>query len=118
MKAIKLGYIGSVLYTVETVVGRTRVQVPLSQQNNINTKTFVIFVLILQQIEGNLIYPKVMGNRVHLPGMWVLAAVTVGGGIAGPIGMLLSVPLASTAYMLIKEATVKREEKLKKIEEE
>ena len=79
---------------------------------------FVVFLIILQQIEGNLIYPKVMGNRVHLPGMWVLAAVTVGGGIAGPIGMLLSVPLASTAYMLIKEATVNREEKLKKIEEE
>ena len=44
--------------------------------------------------------------------------IIIGGGIAGPIGMLLSVPLASTAYMLIKEATVKREEKLKKIEEE
>lgn len=73
---------------------------------------FVVFLIILQQLEGNLIYPRVMGSRVNLPGMWILAAVTVGGGIAGPIGMLLSVPVASTAYVLIKEATVKREEKL------
>ncbi len=70
---------------------------------------FVIFLLILQQIEGNLIYPKVMGSRVNLPGMWILAAVTVGGGISGPFGMLLSVPVASTAYILFKEATLRRE---------
>ncbi len=73
---------------------------------------FVIFLVILQQLEGNLIYPRVMGSKVNLPGMWILAAVTVGGAIAGPIGMLISVPLASTTYVLIKEATVKREEKL------
>lgn len=73
---------------------------------------FVIFLVVLQQLEGNLIYPKVMGSKVNLPGMWILAAVTVGGALAGPIGMLISVPLASTAYVLIKEATAKREEKL------
>ena len=72
---------------------------------------FIVFLLILQQIEGNVIYPKVMGSRVNLPGMWILAAVTVGGGIGGPAAMLLSVPVASTAYILFKEATVKREEK-------
>lgn len=74
---------------------------------------FIIFLLILQQIEGNVIYPKVMGSRVNLPGMWILAAVTVGGGIGGPVGMLLSVPVASTAYTLFKEATAKREDKNK-----
>lgn len=73
---------------------------------------FIVYLLILQQLEGNLIYPKVMGSRVNLPGMWILAAVTIGGGIAGPIGMLLSVPIASTLYVLIKEATLKREMKL------
>lgn len=73
---------------------------------------FVVFLLILQQLEGNLIYPKVMGSRVNLPGMWILAAVTVGGGIAGPIGMLLSVPIASTIYVLLREATEKREQAL------
>lgn len=75
---------------------------------------FVIYIVILQQIEGNLIYPKVMGSRVNLPGMWILAAVTVGGGIAGPVGMLLSVPLASTAYVLVREATAEREKKISK----
>lgn len=70
---------------------------------------FVIFILVLQQFEGNVIYPKVMGSRVNLPGMWILAAVTVGGGIAGPIGMLLSVPIASTLYILFREATEERE---------
>lgn len=74
---------------------------------------FLIFIVVLQQLEGNLIYPRVMGSRVNLPGMWILAAVTVGGGIAGPIGMLLSVPIASTVYVLVREATDKREKTLK-----
>ncbi|MBQ8538953.1 MAG: AI-2E family transporter [Ruminococcus sp.] len=72
---------------------------------------FVVFILVLQQIEGNVIYPKVMGNSVSLPSMWILAAVTIGGGIAGAIGMLLSVPIASTIYTLVCEATQKRESK-------
>ena len=75
---------------------------------------FLVYIIVLQQLEGNLIYPRVMGSRVNLPGMWILAAVTVGGGIAGPVGMLLSVPIASTVYVLVKEATNKREKALKK----
>ncbi len=73
---------------------------------------FIIYLLILQQLEGDLIYPKVMGSRVNLPAIWIMAAVTIGGELAGPLGMLLSVPVASTAYVLIKEATLKRENKL------
>ena len=65
--------------------------------------------MILQQVEGNLIYPKVVGSKINLPAMWVLAAVTVGGNLAGPFGMLLGVPAASAAYELLKEATAKRE---------
>ena len=78
----------------------------------IKTVIFVAFLLILQQLEGNIIYPRVMGSRVNLPGMWILAAVTIGGGIAGSIGMLLSVPISSTIYVLVREATKKREQKL------
>ena len=63
---------------------------------------FILFILILQQLEGNLIYPKVVGNSVGLPGVWVLAAVTIGGGLYGIPGMLIGVPLAATAYALIK----------------
>ena len=73
---------------------------------------FVIYLLILQQIEGNIIYPKVMGGKVNLPAMWVLAAVTIGGGIAGPFGMLLGVPVTSTIYVLAKEATENRERRI------
>ncbi|MBR5479374.1 MAG: AI-2E family transporter [Clostridia bacterium] len=70
---------------------------------------FLVFLIILQQIEANLIYPRVMGSRVNLPAMWILAAITIGGGIYGAVGMLLSVPIASTLYILLKEATIKRE---------
>ncbi len=64
---------------------------------------FLVFILILQQIEGNLIYPKVVGSSLGLPALWVLAAVTVGGGVLGIVGMLLAVPLAATIYRILKE---------------
>lgn len=70
---------------------------------------FLIFLMTLQQIEGNLIYPKVVGAKINLPAMWVLAAITVGGNLAGPIGMLLGVPAAASVYTLLKEATDKRD---------
>ncbi len=64
---------------------------------------FLIFIVVLQQIEGNLIYPKVVGSSIGLPGIWVLAAVTVGGGVMGIWGMLIGVPMAAAIYRLIKE---------------
>lgn len=78
-------------------------------QSPVKALIFVIFFIVLQQIEGNIIYPKVMGSRVNLPAMWILVAVTLGGSIAGPMGMLLSVPVASTMYVLIKEVTAQKE---------
>lgn len=66
---------------------------------------FVIFLLILQQVEGNVIYPKVVGSKIGLPGMWVLAAVTIGGGLGGVLGLFLGVPAFSVLYTLINEAT-------------
>jgi len=65
---------------------------------------------VLQQIEGNLIYPKVVGTSIGLPGMWVLVAVTVGGVIMGIMGMLVMVPLVSVLYTLLREITYKRVE--------
>ena len=61
---------------------------------------FVVFVIILQQIEGNLIYPKVVGKSIGLPGMWVLLSVTVGGSVGGILGMLIATPLCSLLYAL------------------
>jgi len=62
-----------------------------------------VFLVLLQQFEGNIIYPRVVGSSMGLPGIWVLAAVTVGGGIAGIAGMLIGVPLAATVYRLVKD---------------
>lgn len=62
---------------------------------------FILFIIVLQQLEGNLIYPRVVGSSIGLPGMWVLAAVTIGGGLMGIPGMLLGVPLAATVYKLL-----------------
>ena len=62
---------------------------------------FVMFIIILQQLEGNLIYPKVVGKSVGLPGIWVLVAVTVGASINGVLGMLLSVPICSIIYSIV-----------------
>lgn len=64
---------------------------------------FLIFIVVLQQIEGNLIYPRVVGSSLGLPGLWVLAAITIGGGILGIPGMLLGVPMAAVAYRLLSE---------------
>ncbi len=69
---------------------------------------FVIMFLLLQQIEGNMIYPKVVGSSIGLPGMWVLLAVAVGGDLMGVSGMLIMIPLASVLYALLREFTQKR----------
>ena len=62
---------------------------------------FIVFIVVLQQLEGNLIYPRVVGSSMGLPGIWVLAAVAIGGGIMGVAGMLLGVPLAAVIYRII-----------------
>jgi predicted PurR-regulated permease PerM len=64
--------------------------------------------LILQQIENNLIYPRVVGTSIGLPGMWVLLAVAVGGELMGVAGMFLMIPFASVLYTLLREVTNSR----------
>ncbi len=71
--------------------------------NPMQALAFVILFLVLQQIEGNLIYPHVVGNSVGLPSMWVLFAVTVGGSLMGVAGMLIFIPLMSVLYSLLRE---------------
>lgn len=69
---------------------------------------FAVLFLVLQQIEGNLIYPKVVGNSVGLPSIWVLMAVSVGGSLFGVMGMLVFIPLLSTGYALLRDSVNKR----------
>lgn len=76
---------------------------------------FLILFIVLQQVEGNLIYPHVVGNSVGLPSIWVLAAVTVGGSLMGIVGMLIFIPVVSTVYALLREDVNRRNGKMLKV---
>ena len=89
----------------------------IAVQNPMLAIGFIIFIIILQQIEGNIIYPKVVGNSVGLPGIWVLVAVTVGAALWGIPGIAISVPLASIIYALIRESVDNRLSEKKEKEE-
>lgn len=81
---------------------------------------FIIFVLIVQQLENNLIYPRVVGKSVGLPGMWVLLSVTVGGSIGGLLGLIIATPLCSVLYVLISQTVndrIRKNKVVKKIQE-
>ena len=80
-------------------------------ENPIQAIWFVIFIIILQQIESNAIYPRIMGKQVGLPSVWVLASVTIGGGLFGIPGIIISVPLCSVLYTLIGNWIIIRLEK-------
>lgn len=71
---------------------------------------FVVFLVVLQQLEGNLIYPKVVGGSLGLPAIWVLAAVTIGGALMGIMGMLIGVPIAAAVYRLIRDDMRRKEQ--------
>ncbi len=77
---------------------------------------FVVFIVILQQLEGNLIYPKVVGKSVGLPGIWVLTAVSIGGTVGGVLGILLSVPTCAVLYCLLSQLVNTRIKKKEKLE--
>lgn len=66
---------------------------------------FMLFIIVLQQLEGDFIYPRVVGKSVGLPGIWVLVAVTIGGAAFGILGMLFAVPITSIAYTMLRRET-------------
>ena len=76
---------------------------------------FLVFLIVLQQVEGNLIYPKVVGKSVGLPGIWVLAAVTLVGGAFGILGMLLGVPICAVIYSLGNAFILRRTKHIKNV---
>lgn len=77
-------------------------------ENPILAVWFVVMFLVIQQLEGNLIYPRIVGNSVGLPSIWVLAAVSLGGSLFGVAGMLFFIPLLATAYSLFRDSVNKR----------
>ena len=82
-------------------------------ESPIKALLFVVFIIVLQQFEGNLIYPKVVGKSIGLPGIWVLTAVTIGGRLFGVTGMLFGVPVASIIYVVFKEFINSKNKKAK-----
>lgn len=72
-------------------------------QSPLQALFFLAYLVILQQVEGNLIYPRVVGTSIDLPGIWVLAAVILGGGVGGILGMIFAVPLTAVVYRLIRQ---------------
>ena len=69
---------------------------------------FIIFIIVLQQVEGNLIYPHVVGKNMGLPSIWVLVAITIGGGLFGIMGMIVGLPIVSIIYAITQENTNKK----------
>ena len=83
--------------------------------NPIQALIFIVYLVVLQQLEGNIIYPKVVGSSMGLPAIWVLAAVTIGGGVMGIMGMLVGVPIVATVYRIIhNDVNGKTEAEIKK----
>lgn len=78
----------------------------------IKALVFIIFLVILQQLEGNLIYPRVVGSSIGLPAIWVLASITVGGGIMGVVGMLIGVPVGAAVYRLLGDSIKRKKQKI------
>ncbi|MDD3852215.1 MAG: AI-2E family transporter [Syntrophomonadaceae bacterium] len=70
---------------------------------------FLVFLVILQQFEGNVIYPRVVGSSLGMPGIWVLLSAIIGGGVAGPVGILLGVPIGTIFYILLRNAVRQKE---------
>lgn len=73
---------------------------------------FIVFIIILQQLEGNLIYPRIVGDSIGMPGIWVLASIIIGGGLMGITGVLLGVPVAATIYKLLAKSVNNRNKRL------
>lgn len=94
--------VSALIPIVGAYVGATLSALLLAMVNPVQALIFLVFLITLQQVEGNVIYPRVVGTSLGLPGIWVLGAVTVGGGLFGFLGMLLSVPVASVFYTLLR----------------
>ena len=99
---------GLYAHTAGAYIGAIVSALLLVMVSPIKALVFLVFLVVLQQIEGNVIYPKVVGTSIGLPGIWVLAAVTIGGGVGGLVGVLLSVPVASVLYALLRRDVHKR----------
>ncbi len=91
-------------------IGATISFILIATQSASQAFLFLVYLIVLQQFEGNVIYPRVVGGSIGLPGMWVLMAITIGGALWGILGMLVTVPLAASLYQIIKDNVAKRQQ--------
>lgn len=80
--------------------------------NPLRAFAFLLFLIILQQLEGNLIYPKVVGSSIGLPGIWVFVAIIISGGLFGITGIILGVPIIASMYKILKDYVNKEQKAL------
>lgn len=120
MKILRLDYAGMISVVVAITalipilgayIGGTIAFILLFMVSPKKAFIFLIFLVILQQVEGNFIYPKVVGKKVGLPGIWVLLGISVGGRAGGILGMLFGVPILSVLYTLLKQIVLVLEER-------
>lgn len=97
---------------IGAIVGAVIAAILILSVSPVKALIFIIFFIIIQQVDNNVTYPYIVGNSVGLSGIWVLAAVTIGGAVAGFVGMLCFVPLFSTVYKLIREDVQIRENEI------
>ena len=100
--------ISALIHIVGAVIGCVAGMILIVMVNPVQAVWFLILFLVLQQIEGNLIYPRVVGSSIGLPSMWVLVAVSIGGKLFGILGILLFIPLCSVCYALFRDYINKR----------
>lgn len=94
-------YIGA---TLGAIIGF----VILAMESPIQALVYLVFVIVVQQIDGNIIYPRLVGNRIGISAFWIILAVTIGGSMMGILGMVIFVPLVSTLYMILRDFTRSR----------
>lgn len=107
--------ITSLIPVVGAFIGIVPSLLIIAMESPTQALVFLVFILILQQLEGNLIYPKVVGNAIGISGFWVFLAITVGGGLFGILGMLLGVPMMAVAYTVTRNIVNSRLEENKSI---
>lgn len=96
---------------VGPIVGTVLCAIILLMIEPVQAFWFVLFIIIIQQLQGNILYPRIVGNAIGLPGLWVLAGILIGGGLFGPWGLLLAVPISAVVYRLVGEWVRNREKK-------
>ena len=80
--------------------------------NPVRAIAFIVFLIVLQQLEGNLIYPRVVGSSIGLPGIWVFVAIIISGGLFGITGIVLGVPIIASLYKILKDYVNKHQKAL------